>query len=168
MAIGANSYGSVAEVATLTRVYTSNGSYGVSTIPTQTEVEKMIDRVSGLVNVLLAEAGFAIPVSQADAKLALDDFVVGQVALVIHGAHGSGIYAPGSERMRSTTPMRVILKEAEGFIAEHAEGFEQLGATRNRHATDGLECWDTDDAGNAIEPIFQRGMIGNTIEDWDA
>ena len=156
MAIGANSYGSVAEVAALTRRYTSGGTYNSGTNPSTTQVEKFIDRVSATVNVLLAEQGFTVPVSQADAKLALDDFVVGQVALFCHGANGNGIYAPGSEQLRNTTPMRVVMKEAEGFIGEHAAGIEALGATRTRHLTQGLACRETDDEGTAIEPMFVR------------
>lgn len=167
MTIGANSYGTVAEVAALTKRYTVSGSYTTGSNPTLAEVEAMVDRISGLLNVLLAKEGFAVPVTQADCKLALADFVVGQTAMLVHGSQGHGIYAPGSERLRSTTPQRAILKEAQDFIEANASGFEQLGATRNRHATDGLACWDTDDAGNAIEPIFQRGMIGNSIVDWD-
>lgn len=169
MAIGSNSYGSVLEVAALTPWYaTATGStYDASTKPTLTQVEKFIDRVSGILNVLLAEAGFAIPVSQADAKLALDEFVVAQAVELCHAANGAGPYAPGSEEMRAGTPFRRIMKEAAEFIDDHAIGLEQLGATRTRHMTDGLECRTTDDAGDTIEPIFQRKMMGNVIEDWD-
>lgn len=168
MAIGANSYGTVAEVAALTKRYTVNGSYTTASNPTLAEVETMVDRVSGLINVLLAKEGFAIPVTQADCKLALADFVVGQTAQLVHGSQGHGIYAPGSERLRSTTLTRAIFKEAQDFIEANASGFEALGATRTSHMTDGLACWDTDDAGNEIQPVFQRGMIGNEIVDWDA
>jgi len=167
MTIGANSYGSVAEVAALTKRYTASGSYGTTTNPTTIQVEKFIDRVSAIVNVLLAEAGFAVPVSQADAKLVLDDFAVGQVVLLCHAANGSGIYAPGSESLRSTTPLRGMLREAEAFVGGHAQGFERLGATRTYGAVQGLSCLETNDAGTTIEPTFQRGMIGNAIVDWD-
>ena len=167
MAIGANSYGSVAEVAALCKRYTTTGSFGESTNPTSTQVEKMIDRVSGIVNVLLAEAGFATPVSQADAKLALDDFVVNQVVQLVGAANSHGIYAPGSEALRRTTPGQIILKEATEFITQHAGGFAGLGATRTRDLTYGLACRTEDDAGKTIEPAFQRGMIGNASVDWD-
>jgi len=167
MGIGANSYGSVAEVEALTKRYTSSGTYGSGTNPTSTQVEKFIDRVSGIVNVILAEEGFTIPVSQADAKLALDDFVVSQVALLCHAANGNGIYGPGSQQLRNTTPMRLIIKEAEAFIGDHATGFANLGAARSRSLAYGLECRTEDDAGKTIEPVFQREMIGNRIVDWD-
>lgn len=168
MSIGANSYGSVVEVAALTPLYaTSSGTYSASTRPTLTQVEKFLDRVSAIVNVLLAEAGFAIPVSDADAKLALDEFVVARAVELCHAANGAGPYAPGSEEMRAGSPFRAIVKDAAAFITEHADGLEALGATRSRHLTFGLTCRTTDDAGDDIHPIFQRKMMGNVVEDWD-
>ena len=167
MAIGDNSYGSVAEVAALVGRYTASGSFSDSTRPTSTQVEKLIDRVSGLVNVLLAEQGFAIPVSQADAKLALDDFVVEQAVQLCHAANGAGPYAPGSESLRGQSPMKVIMREAEGFIGEHAVGLEFLGATRDRAATYGLQCRAEDAGGDELVPPFSREMIGHEIVDWD-
>lgn len=153
MAIGDNSYGSVAEVETLVGRYTADGVFSTATRPTATQVEKFIDRVSAVVNVLLAEAGFAIPVSQADAKLALDDFVVEQAALLCHAANGAGPYAPGSESLRGS-PMKVVLREAEAFIGEHAVGLEFLGATRDRASTYGLQCREEDDGGDELVPAF--------------
>jgi hypothetical protein len=167
MAIGDNSYGSVAEVEALVQRYTNAGSFDAGTRPTATQVEKMIDRVSGIVNVLLAEAGFAIPVSQADAKLALDDFVVNQTVQLAHAANGAGPFAPGSEQLRTSTPMKIIIAEAAAFILDHAEGFEALGATRDRHLTYGLGCRLKDAAGDDLVPPFHREMIGHKIVDWD-
>jgi hypothetical protein len=168
MSIGANSYGSVAEVEALVSRYTDDGVFTAATRPTLTQVEKFIDRVSALVNVLLAEQGFDIPVSQADAKLTLDDFVVAQVVQVCHGSNGAGNFAPGSRALRSGTPFMLITREAAEFIEAHADGLELLGATRTRHATDGLDCRRTDDAGDEIHPMFQRKMMGHRVLDWDA
>lgn len=167
MAIGSNSYGSVAEVEALVGRYTDDGKFTASTRPTLTQAEKFIDRVSAIVNVLLAEQGFSIAVTQADAKLALDDFVVEQTVQLCHGANGAGMFAPGSEELRGRTPFRVIMGEAEKFIEKHAVGFELLGATRTYKLTYALACRTQDDAGDDIEPIFQRKMMGNTIIDWD-
>ncbi|HUT19341.1 MAG TPA: hypothetical protein VM366_09280, partial [Anaerolineae bacterium] len=118
MAIAINSYGSTDEVEALCKRYTNAGTFGTSTNPTAIQVESMIDRVSGILNLLLAEAGFATPVSQADAKLALDDFVVNQVVQLVGAANSHGIYAPGSEALRKTTPGQIILNEATEFITQ--------------------------------------------------
>lgn len=167
MTIRTNSYGSVAEVAALVPRYTNNGAFDASTRPTLTQAEKFIDRVSGLVNVLLAEAGFAIPVSQTDAKLVLDEFVTAQVVQLAHSVNGAGAFAPGSEEIRQGTPFQIITKEAASFINDHADGLAALGATRARSLTDGLACRTTDDAGEDIHPMFHRKQFGNVIEDWD-
>jgi NaMN:DMB phosphoribosyltransferase len=169
MAIGANSYASVAEVEALAPHYaTSSGSFDATTRPTLTEVERFIDRVSGTLNVLLAEAGFAVPVAQADAKLALDGFVAMEAAYLVMAANGAGPWAPGSEAMRYSTPARSLMQDAAAWVEAHADGIEALGATRARSVTYGLQCRDEDDGGNEIEPMWQREMMGNEIVDWDS
>jgi hypothetical protein len=170
MAIGANSYGSVAEVEALVPRYATNsGAFSASTRPTTTQVEKFIDRVSGIVNALLAEQGFDIPVDDTDPKLVLDDFVINQVVQLCHAVNSAGPYAPGSQELRNPrqTPFQVMMKEAESFIDNHADGLEQLGATRTRTLTDGLSCRLTDDSGDDLEPPFQWKQFGNEVIDWD-
>jgi len=168
MAISSNAYGSVDEVAALVRRYTDEGNFTAETRPTEADVEGFINRTSAVLNVLLAEAGFAIPVSQSDAKQALDDFAVNQAVQLCHAANGAGPYAPGSEALRTQTPASIILSEAEAFVSEHAAGLEALGATRDRDMTYGLQCREEDDGGDEIVPPFQREMIGHEIVDWDA
>lgn len=169
MAIGANSYGSVEEVAALVQRYTNNGAFEGSTRPTEAQVEKFIDRVSAIVNTLLAEQGFAIPVDEADPKLVLDDFVVAQAVQLCHAANGAGPYAPGSEELRASrrSPFEIITREAASFIEDHADGLEALGADRTRRLTFGLQARTTDDAGDEIHPMFQRKQVGHRVTDWD-
>jgi len=160
MALGPNSYGSVAEVAALTLRYTDSGSYNATTRPTLSQVETFLDRVSGVLNVLLAGAGFAIPVTQPDAKLALDDFAVDQAAALAHAANGAGPYAPGSETLRHRTPRDVILTAAREFVVEQAHGLEALGAERPRPLTYGLTS-------RQVSAIFRRRQMDDKAEDWD-
>jgi hypothetical protein len=167
MSIADNSYGTVADVEALVGRYTNEGKFDGSTRPTLLQVEAWIDGVSSLVNVILAEAGFAIPISQSDAASAIARFVVDEVVQLCHGANGAGSYAPGSETLRNTTANRQILHNAEAFLAGHAAGLEHLGATRSRAMTDGLTCRTEDDAGDEIHPVFQRKMMGNQVVDWD-
>lgn len=156
------------EVAALVGRYTADGSFTSATRPTLTAVEKFIDRISAMVNVLLAEEGFTIPVSQSDAKLAIDEFVVAQATQLAHAANGAGPYAPGSEELRNgRTPFQIITQEAVNFFSKHADGLEQLGATRTRSLTNGLACRTVDDAGDDIQPMFQRKQFGNEVLDWD-
>lgn len=170
MTIGANSYGSVSEVVALTRRYTDGGSYTATTRPTLTEVEKFIDRVSAIVNLILTKHSFTIPISQATCKLVLDEFVTTQAAQLCHAANGAGPYAPGSPELNTLnrTPFEILRKEAEGFIASNANAFKDLGAARSQPNSYGLGCRTTDDSGETIEPVFQRKQFDTTNVDWDA
>ena len=130
MGIGANSYGSTAEVQALVKKYTISGSFTTASYPTLVQVEGFIDKVSGIVNVLLSENGFTIPVSQASAKLALDLFVVEEAAALCEAANSSGRFF--SEKARETGAFQTIQADAQAFIMIHAGGFEDLGAARTR------------------------------------
>jgi len=167
MAIGDNSYGSIAEIEALVGRYTDEGGLTAATRPARADVERYIDRVSAIVNVALAQAGFDIPVTQTDAVAALADFVVDHVVQLCHAANGAGPYAPGAESLRGRRPRAAILQEAFDFVADFAPGLEALGATRTSSLTNGLGCRIRDEAGNDLVPPFQRGMISNEIPDWD-
>ena len=167
MAVATNSYGTVAEVAALVRVYTNAGSFDTTTHPTEAQVKKFIDRISAILNALLAEAGFSIPVTQADCVLVLDHFVVEEVADLCEAANRSGRFYMPESQLRGRGRFRVILSDAKVFIEVHAEGFEALGATRSRTLTYGLGFWRQDDAGDDIEPIFSRKWMRQQAIDWD-
>jgi len=130
MAIGVNSYGSVSACEGLVKKYAGSG-FSTTTNPTLLQVEGYIDRVSGIVNVLLAEQGYDIPVVDADGKLALDEFVNQTAAALCEAANSSGRFF--SERAAETGTFTMIAQEAEAFIVQHAQGFEDLGAARSRH-----------------------------------
>ena len=167
MALGANSYGSVAEVAALVKVYTASGSFSAAIHPTSTQVEGFIDRISAILNALLAEQGFSIPITQADCKLVLDHFVIEEVADLCEAANRSGRFYSSDDTLRGRGRFRVILSDAKAFIEVHSEGFEALGATRSKTLTYGLGYLSQDDGGDDIEPIFQRKWMGQTVRDWD-
>jgi len=163
----ANSYGTVAEVAALTPGYTESGDYDTTTRPTEAQVERFIDRISAVLNVILAGLGFSIPISQEDAAMMLAEFVTDHAAYLCHGVNRAGPYAPGSEQLRGRSPFEIIRKEAEAFLENHAAGIEALGATRSSHMSDGLACRTETDSGTTLEPPFQRLMMGGAITDWD-
>lgn len=162
MTIATNSYGSVAEVAALARRYTSNGSFSTTTIPSESQVEKFIDRISGICNVLLAEAGFKVPITQADAKLMIDEFVVEAVADLCHYANGSGRFYSDRAIDSGRAPSSIIRTEFAAWIEEHAEGLEKIGATRTVSTIGMILTKKTDSAGSEIDPLFKRtGFAGS-------
>ncbi len=157
MAIGANSYGATGDVAILVPRYATAGVvFDGTTRPTLTAVEKQIDQVSGLCNSMLAQAGFKTPVSQADAKLALDIFVNEEVAAIVEGINGSGRFGPTTKEP-GRSRFAIILDDLKDFIQANAGGFENLGAERSK-STLSIGYSDAD-----YEPLFTRDQYGNDI-----
>jgi hypothetical protein len=164
MAVGANSYGSVAEVQALTPRY---GVYSTTTRPTLAQVENFIDKISATLNVILAGAGFAIPIVQADAKAACAQIIVEAATDLCHAANSAGRFYTERALERGVAPMKVIRQEMAQWVEDQADGLELLGATRTRASTAGILFRDTDESGNSTAPIFQRSGFGNTFTDWD-
>lgn len=168
MAIGTNSYGTIAGVASLTPRYLDKDSntFDGDTRPTLIQVESFIDQVSGMLNSYLSQEGFSIPVSQEDVKLALDLFVNQEVASIVEGVNGHGRFGP-SQRSPGGIRFSAVMKDAKEFIESQAEGFEILGASRSKSLFDGIGTRDQDESGNDTFPIFQRKGFGNSFTDWD-
>lgn len=158
MGIAANSYGSTADVAALTPRYADRTTslFTTATRPTLATVEKQIDQISGLANSILAQAGFKIPVTQADCKLALDIFINEEVAAICEGINGSGRFGPTTKepgRSRFT----LIMEDLEAFVRSNATGFENMGAERSSESlTIGYN-----DSGAAN--LFTRDQFGTDI-----
>jgi|SaaInl4_150m_RNA_FD_contig_21_1242403_length_1592_multi_7_in_0_out_0_3 hypothetical protein len=167
MTLGANSYGTVDEIAALTPRYAPNGQFGSQTRPTESSVEGFIDRVSGILNVLLAGQGFAIPITQADAKLACDDIVVNAVVDLVFTVNSAGRFYT-DKRLRGKSPFSIINEELAQWVEENAYGFEALGATRTNGDIESISYRDTDESGADTFPIFQRKAFGNSFKNWDS
>ncbi len=159
------SYGDAVDVAALTPRFTNAGDFDALTRPTAGQVNSWIDRVSAILNVILAEHNFALPVVQPDVVLFLEQFVITQVADLANYANSAGRFF--SDKNFTTGPWQAIQKEAADFIDKHAEGLQNLGATRSVAGLDALDFRSTDDSGAEIEPMFARKQFGNKTTDWD-
>lgn len=168
MSIGANSYGSVADVAAFTRRFTNNGSFDATTVPTLTQVERFIDTVSGTLNMALAGEGFTIPVTQADAKAALDAVVTEAVSDLVQAANSSGRFFTDKAIERGVSPMRAVRREMAEWITEQISGFAALGVSRGSGTTSGILSRDLDESGDDVAPLFERKAFGETGKEWDA
>jgi hypothetical protein len=153
MTIDPRSYGSVAAIEALTPQYTANGAFTATTRPARVQVETFIDQVSALINTLLAAQGFTIPITQIDAKRAVDSFVTLEVASFVEYANGAGPWIADASQMRASSPSRIVLKDAEAFIASQALGLEAMGAERARALTAGLDAVD-------VEPVWDWDWSG--------
>lgn len=131
MTITANSYGSTSEVASLTPRYAAvSGLFDTTTQPTLATVETQINQISGLANSILAQAGFVIPISQTDAKLALDIFVNEEVAAIVEGINGSGRFGPTTKEV-GRSRFALIMDDLRSFVQANVQGFTNMGAARN-------------------------------------
>jgi hypothetical protein len=168
MAIGANSYGDAKEVAALVPRYAGTSkAFDDTTTPQLDQVESIIDQVSGLLNVVLQQYGFTVPVSQADAKLSLDLFTNEETAVVIESINVRGRFGPGSDQPFGEVDYITILEHAQTFISMNAVGFERLGVVRSNEPMSGISYRSTDEGGDDTAPIFQRDAFGNRFKDWD-
>ena len=169
MALATNSYGDTSEIAALVpRRQGSGGFFDASTRPTLTQVESMANQVSALLNSILAQNGFAVPVTNADVVLMLDYFVNEEVAAIVEGVNGSGRFGSTAKSRGARGRFALIVEDVEAFVKGNAIGMERLGATRTYDILAGMAYRDTDEGGDATFPLFQRDGFGNTDTDWDS
>lgn len=169
MAIRADSYSSVAEVTAYTRhLLDGQISFDSTTRPTLTEVEKFIDRVSGVLNLSIAKNGFEASsvLANSTAKLVCDDWVTQQAVRYVElTQRGTGYNADEGSRTAAFN----VQKDAFAFIADCRAGFIQLGITQSQAMSEGLmftgldaqaDRSDPDDT-SLEQPLFRRGQWDN-------
>lgn len=156
------SYSSIAEVAAIAPLFTDDTtrSFTADTQPTLTQVTKFLERISAMIDVLLAENGFSTPVTSTTAKLAIDQLVTEAVAELVRYSNGTGRFF--SERIidNGLSPMRIMNNEFASWIEQHADGLANAGANRTTPALGRIITLDTNDDGTASEPLFQRDDFG--------
>lgn len=149
-------YGDVSDVAALTKRYTTNGSYTDSTNPTTAQVTAWLTQISAIMDLALAENGFATPVTETNVVNALKPFVVGLVVDHCHWANSAGRFFSTKE-LRGKSPFQIVLDEIRMYVVEMAAGLEALGALRSTAAmTDGLDVRTLDDWGNEYDSMFKQ------------
>lgn len=164
MSINTNSYGHPNDIAAMVpRWANSSKLFDASTRPTLGEVETWVNQVSGVLNVILAQFGFSIPVTQADALEMLELFVNQEVAAITEGVNGSGRFGPTSKQVGKQGRFAIITGDVRDFVESVATGLERLGVTRTHSFASGIGYRGTDENGDTVEPLFQRAAFGNTV-----
>jgi hypothetical protein len=164
-----NSYGDTGEVATLTPRYANTSKlFDAATRPTLLEVESWCDQVSAIINGMLSEEGFSIPMTQTDAVLILDFFVNSEVAAIVEGVNGGGRFAPGSKATSAKGRWALIYDDVKAYIEGQKKGFQVLGESVSDDIADNIATRGTDEAGDDTFPINQRKAFGGDyFTDWD-
>jgi hypothetical protein len=123
-------YGTVEDVASLTPRYaSSDGNFNGTTRPSYAAVTTFLEQVSAMVNSILAEEGFTVPITNSSVTPMLDAFVNQEVAELVEGVNGSGRFGPktdGGEHGRFS----VVNADVRGFIKGNRVGIERMGATK--------------------------------------
>ena len=167
MAIRADSYSSTTEVKAFTRhLLDGQTGFNSTTRPTSTELEKFIDRASGVLNVALSQKGFrpSSVYANSTAKLSCDDWVTARSAEYVElTQRGTGF--SDSEGSR-TSAFRNLVKGANEFVDLNSLGIIRLGVTPTYRASDGLAFTGLDvqadradpDDSTLEQPKFTRGQ----------
>lgn len=138
MAIRADSYSSTSEVKAFTRhLLDGQNAFNSTTRPTGTDLEKFIDRASGVLNVAISQAGFAPSgvYANSTAKLSCDDWVTNYATRYVElTQRGTGY----SEQEGSRTASFNLQKSANDFVKANSLGFIRLGITQTKKMSDGL------------------------------
>lgn len=174
MAIRADSYSSIAEVEVFNvHLLDGQGGYNSTTRPTLVQVEKFIDRTSGVLNAALARWGLTVPIANSTAKLVCDDWVTLKAAEYCElTGPSTGAFSPTDETRAGVD--KSLAGQASLFAQNNARAFRAHGVTAtSAHPGAGLKFTgetvyadraDPEDA-SLRQPRFTRGMFENDPDD---
>lgn len=168
MTIRSDSYSSTAEVTAYTRhLLDGQTAFNSTTRPTVTELEKFIDRSSGLLNMALSSAGFLPSAVRANstAKLACDDWVTTRSTKYVElTQRGTGYNADEGSRTAA------FENDAGEFVEMITGGLSNLGIAQSAgNTSEGLNFTamdvesaraDPSDTSKA-QPLFTRKGFDN-------
>lgn len=152
MTIRGDSFSSIAEAVAFTRhLLDGELTFNSTTRPTGTEMEKFIDRVSGVMNIALSDNGFTPSEVYANstAKLACDDWVTEKVVKYVElTQRGTGY----SDEEGSRTAGFSFYDEAVEFVSSMESGFVNIGITPSTKKSDGLAFTGLDVQSDRSDP----------------
>lgn len=171
MAIRSDSYSSTSEVKAFTRhLLDGQNAFNSTTRPTSTELEKFIDRASGVLNSVIPALGYSAAAVRANstAKLACDDWVTAQAAMYVEMTQrGTGFSDAEGSR---TWYFKGLYGRASEFLKEFSLSFSNMGISQSFSSANGLQFTaldiqanraDPDDTSRA-QPFAQRGQFDNS------
>ncbi len=170
MAVLARSYGTAFGVSVRCGQYVdaSSGQFTTTTHPTLTQVETFLNQVSGLMNTALSKAGFAVPVSQADAVQAITGIVEEYAADLVLATGMQGRFYSESFQRSGKSRINVMADEINAWVESAAPGLAELGVPQGDTNVYAIGYRDHDEAGDEVVPLFQRKAFGETTKDWDS
>ena len=164
MALRADSYSSTSEIKTFVRPLLNGATtFNSTSLVSNAEVERIIDRVSAALNVALSGAGIATPISNSTAKLLCDEWTTEQAVKLVNLTQ-AGVGADNSEN-----PQRMVRVSAAKFVEENRLGFANLGVSVAHAMSDGLiftgmdaPAYRDDRSDSTItQPAFLRNLFND-------
>lgn len=160
MAVGANSYGTVAKVEAMVGDLVASRTFAVSTTPTLAQVESFIDERASELNVALAYSGYTVPVDSDNDPTTHEWLAyinsVGASLSVLSALPAMSWAEPGEEipsqgrRQYYENIWRSAIKRIES---------QRLSASGSGHRSNELKAGSAQDSsGNTKNPIFTRSL----------
>jgi hypothetical protein len=170
MGIRGDSYSSIEEVTALTRhLLDGQSGFDGNTRPGLVDLEKFIDRASGLLNNAILAEGFtpATVSANSTAKLPLDDWATHRAAMYAELSRRGAGYS--EMELTRTGMFKSLTDDAQDYIAGLVPAWKRLGLTVADPAHQGLAFTGMDaydersdpDNTNRRQPRFRIGR-------WDA
>lgn len=161
MAVGANTYGSVEGVEKLVGDLVSGREFGASTVPTETQVESVLDDVAMDINRELEAASFTVPVDSDDYPTA-HGFVAALnnygAASIVLSMLPTGAYQPEEDFEGGGT------SRAEMFSKRYNSGLKKIRESKFKAGRDRERLafmkfgGRTDSSGDKKLPFFTRTL----------
>jgi hypothetical protein len=169
-----SNYSSVDEVAPYCRMFLEGSiSFGSESNPTRDEVDTVLDRLCGVLDLALQREGIAVPITNSTAKYACDDWVTRYAVMEVKRmAPGYGF---NDENQNTMTSYKGLMDSAMQFAKDNRLGFIDLGVTQTRNLSDGLaftgqdaqsDRSDPDDT-SLEQPMFTRGQWNDSTVSTD-
>ena len=156
-------YGTTAGVAALTPRYANgSGDFDATTRPTAAQVTTFLSQVSNLLDSIMSEYGFDVPVTDAEVVEILTLFTQDEVAAIAEGINGSGRFGP-TTKGPGQSRFQLITEDVQAFVESNATGMERMGASRTQQVN--ILYRNTDEAGLNPTPIFGRRDYGESYTD---
>ena len=171
MTLRGDSYSGVADVLVWARhLIEGETTFNTTTRPTFTEVEEIIDEISGVLNVAYLNHGFTPANIKANttAKQTADSWVrTWATSFVELSAPFQGLLGDDGDR---SSLMRDIYEDAESFVDRHEVGYKILGIPVTVDSSEGVEFTAEDKQADRPDrtdttlekPLFERHKFDNT------
>jgi hypothetical protein len=169
MTLRADSYGTTGEVKAFTRhLLDGQAAFNSTTRPTGTELEKFLDRASGVLNISLWNCGFAPSaiIANSTAKLMCDDWVVMQAVKYVElTQRGTGYSDAEGSRIGA---FNGLYKSADNFVSSYKLGLQRDGVSQAYKLSDGLQFTGLDAVSSRSDPsdesLAQPMFVRNQFE----